>query len=280
MPNVAPGVDAQLASSLPPPLQNVAAAGGQEPLPAAIEAALWRGTELGGPVSPVVGTGFDALDQVLPGGGWPCGALTEILVPQFSVVELRLLVDIIRAQTGQGRRVALIGPPQPPHALGLRHNAVDERFLDWIEVDVPRDRQWATEQCIKAGTLGAVIAWLPLIRAEQVRRLQVLAGRCRGPAFLCRPENAAREASAAPLRLIARPHTDWQIEVLVLKRKGTPLEAPLLLPSVPGGIANIMTDRLRYPSRLRPVETRSAVVRPAAAPHDQRPEVETEASES
>jgi protein ImuA len=277
---VSPGPDTEpLASSLQSPLQNTDV-GGHEPLPRAVEAALWRGSELGGPISSVLGTGFGALDRVLPGGGWPCGALTEILMPQFSVVEMRLTAHVLREQTGQGRRVALVGPPHAPHAPGLRLGGVDERFLDWIEVDAPRDRQWAAEQVIKAGTFGAVIAWLPHIRAEQIRRLQVLAARCKGPAFLCRPEHAAREASAAPLRLLARPHTDWQIRVQVLKRKGTPLDTPLLLPSVPGGIQNIMTDRLRYPSRLKPVETRTAVVRAAAAPHHQRPEVAAETSES
>lgn len=274
----APNGPGASASGLPSPVQN-ADLGVHEPLPATVEAALWRGNELGGPVTPVQSTGFAGLDRVLPGGGWPCGSLTEVLVPQFSVVELRLMVDALRVQTAQGRRVALVGPPHPPHALGLRHHGVDERMLDWIEVDTPRDRQWATEQLIKAGTFGAVIAWLPLIRAEQVRRLQVLSARCKGPTFLCRPENAAREASAAPLRVLARPHTDWQISVQVLKRKGTPLEDVLLLPSVPGGIHNIMTDRLRFPSRLKPVEPRSAVVRPAAAPQHQRPQVAAEASE-
>lgn len=262
--------------ALVPPSQN-AAAGVHERLPHAVETALWRGTELGGPVSEVLTTGFAQLDAVLPGGGWPCGSLSEVLVPQFAVAELRLLVHVIAAQTRMGRTVALVGPSLAPHAPGLRHEGVDERHLVWVDVDTPRDRLWATEQLVKAGTFGAVVSWLPLVRAEQIRRLQVLSSRCRGPVFLCRPEVAARDSSAAPLRVVVRVQTDWQIAVNVHKRKGAPLEETLLLPSVPGGLPKIMTERLRYPSRLQPVEPSHVVVRPAAALVPQRSEVATSA---
>lgn len=257
--------------SLPSPAQNAPEAV-QEPLPHDVEAALWRGNQLGGPVAEVVSTGFAALDAELPGGGWPCGALTEVLVRQFSVVELRLLSNVIASQTALGRSVALIGPSLTPHAPGLRHDRIDERHLVWIDVDTPRDRLWATEQLVKAGSFGAVIAWLPLVRAEQIRRLQVLAGRCKGPVFLCRPEVVAQDSSAAPLRILVRLDTDWQIAVAVLKRKGVPLEQTLHLTSMPGGLDKIMTPRLRFPSRLIPIEPSHAVVSPAVAAVRQRPE--------
>ncbi|MFG6417267.1 translesion DNA synthesis-associated protein ImuA [Roseateles sp. DC23W] len=257
---------------LPSPAQN-AALGAHEPLPHEVEAALWRGDQLGGPVADVLSSGFPELDVHLPGGGWPCGALTEVLVSQFSIAELRLLSPVIAHQTRAGRSVALIGPSLSPHAPGLRHDGIDERHLVWIDVDTPRDRLWATEQVVKAGSFGAVIAWLPLVRAEQIRRLQVLASRCKGPLFLCRPEVAAQDSSAAPLRVMVRVATDWQIAVDVLKRKGVPLEQTLHLTSMPGGLASIMTPRLRYPSRLTPIEPSHAVVSPAVAAVRQRSEL-------
>lgn len=263
------GADAP--SSLPPPAQNAAARLG-EPLPGEVEAALWRGDQLGAPVAKTLSSGFEALDALLPGGGWPCGSLTEILVAQYSVVELRLLSPILGALTREGRTVALVGPPMAPHAPGLRHDGIDERHLVWVDVDTPRDRLWSTEQLVKAGSFGATVAWLPLVRAEQIRRLQVLSGRCKGPVFLIRPEIAARDSSAAALRLFARVQTDWQIAVDVFKRKGTPVDETLLLPSMPGGLNKIMTPRLRYPSRLVPVEPSHAVVSAAAAAVRERSE--------
>lgn len=262
-----PGSDtATPSSSLSSPVQN-AVADVHEPLPPQVEAALWRGHQLGGPVAETVSTGFDALDAVLPGGGWPCGALTEILVSQFSVVELRLLLPTLGALTTAGRAVALVGPPMDPHIPGLRHDHINERHLIWSDVDTPKDRLWSTEQLVRSRKCGAVVAWLPLVRAENVRRLQVLASHCTGPVFLCRPDAAARDASAAPLRLLARYETDWQISVEVLKRKGPPLEDSLHLLSFPGGVNSIMTPRLRYYSRLRHRPSHVVVSTPAAAVH-------------
>ena len=40
---------------------------------------IWRGSELARTACPGIASGFAALDAELPGDGWPCGALTEIL---------------------------------------------------------------------------------------------------------------------------------------------------------------------------------------------------------
>ncbi|MBK7614361.1 MAG: hypothetical protein IPJ08_07800 [Burkholderiales bacterium] len=55
-------------------------------LPTEVESAIWRGDEMGTRLYPVLSSGFTDLDRELPGGGWPCGALTEILSPQPSVL--------------------------------------------------------------------------------------------------------------------------------------------------------------------------------------------------
>ncbi|OWQ46566.1 hypothetical protein CDL60_13965 [Roseateles noduli] len=224
-------------------------------------------------------TGFAELDAVLPGNGWPCAALTEVLVSQFSVVEFRLLASVISTLTRRGHTVALVGPSLSPHMPGLRHEGVDERYLVWVDVDTPKDRLWSTEQLVKAGSCGAIVAWLPLVRAEQIRRLQVLSARCKGPVFVCRPESAARDASAASLRIAVHVDTDWQITVEVIKRKGPPMDGQLRLMSMPGGLNKIMTPRLRYPSRLVAVEPSHAVDSPVAAAV-RKPDVALEPTQS
>ena len=40
---------------------------------------VWRGDTLGLADGQVIGTGHAALDAQLPGGGWPVGAMTELL---------------------------------------------------------------------------------------------------------------------------------------------------------------------------------------------------------
>ncbi len=100
------------------------------------------------------------------------------------------------------------------------------------------------------GAFGAIVAWLPQARLEQIRRLQVCAQSVSGPVFLCRPEAAQHEASAAPLRVQATFGLDWELHVRILKRRGRCSDQLIALPSVPGGLASVITPRLRKPSRL------------------------------
>ncbi|MCB1995213.1 MAG: hypothetical protein KDG57_04905, partial [Rhodoferax sp.] len=102
--------------------------------PEAIHPALWRAAGFGRSRAPGLATGFAALDAELPGGGWPGGLLTELLLPQPGVGEWRLLAPALAAlQRGRGehgagpdlpRSVMLFDPPAWPcpwtlAALGL-----------------------------------------------------------------------------------------------------------------------------------------------------------------
>jgi protein ImuA len=257
-------------------------------LPPSVAAALWRGDQLGSPAQTVHPSGFEALDAALPGGGWPGHSLTEILSPQSATLEWRLLSPALARVCAAKRSVVLVGPPRQPHLPGLRLAGLDEKQLVWIQAETPAERLWAAEQLVKGQAAGALVVWLPQVRPEQVRRLQVLAAGHAGPVFLCRPSTAAQEPSAAPLRLLARVGQDWTLQVDVVKRQGPPLAGTLRLTAVPAGLQAILTPRLRQPSALRmadglaqpstprhnaprqPTETNHALVRPPAAPPRRR----------
>ena len=219
-------------------------------LPPDIEAAIWRGNQLGSPVTSVVSSGFPALDAELPGAGWPCHSLTEILQAQPTVAEWRLLAPAMRQVVAGGRNVVVVGPPKSPHLPGLKYAGLDERHLVWIQADAPAERLWVTEQLIKTNAAGLLVSWLPQARQEQIRRLQVCAQTCDGPVFLCRPAAAEHEPSAAPLRVQLRFGLDWELHVHLLKRKGPTHEGDVALSSVPGGLESILTPRLRRPSHI------------------------------
>jgi protein ImuA len=236
-------------NSLPPPNPRRAVFDAEQ-LPPAIAAAIWHANELGSAVSTVLSTGFDPLDLEFPGGGWPCHALSEVLQPQPSLVEWRLLGPAMRQVVASGRDVVVVGPAQRPHLAGLQHVGVDERHLVWIRADSPSERLWVTEQLVKANACGMLVAWLPQARQEQIRRLQVCAQACDGPVILCRPAAAEHEASAAPLRVQVSYGVDWELHVHVLKRRGAVHEGLILLPSVPGGLEEVLTPRIRRPSVL------------------------------
>ena len=144
-------------------------------LPPEIEAAIWRGTELGSPVSSVLSSGFVALDAELPGSGWPCHSLTEILQPQPTVAEWRLLAPVMRRVVAGGGNIVVVGPPKSPHLPGLKYAGLDERHLVWIQAESPAERLWVTEQLVKTNAAGLLVSWLPQARQEQIRRLQVCA---------------------------------------------------------------------------------------------------------
>lgn len=243
-------------------------------LPACLaSAAIWRGDALGRPVTASLPSGFAALDAALPGGGWPGFGLTELLLTLAGALEFRLLGPALGRVCATGRSVALVGPPHRPHLPGLLPHGISARQLVWVQADTVAERLWATEQLIRAGSCGAIVAWLPWVRSAQLRRLQVLASAHEGLVWLCRPAAAARESSAAPLRLLARPGDDWAMQVDVLKRKGPPLERTLHLPSMPAGLSAVLPPRLLDlgPSSV-PREADHAVVRAPTAEH-RRPAV-------
>jgi protein ImuA len=239
-------------------------------LPPHMASALWRGDELGRQVTSVVSSGWTQLDHELPGGGWPCQSLTELLTPQPAVVEWRLLSPALSRVVAGGGQVVVVSPPRHPYLPGLLHEGLSERQFVWLQAEAPAERLWVTEQLIKSNACGALISWLPQARQEQLRRLQVCAQSCEGLVFLCRPEAAQHEASAAPLRVHASVGLDWEVKLRILKRKGPSHEEPIRLPSLPGGLAGVITPRLRKPSRLFANEVAADAVGSAVVPLPRR----------
>ncbi len=236
------------------------------PLPAAVEAAVWRGHQLGAAATAVRSTGFEALDAQLPGGGWPCQSVTEVLCAQFALLEWRLLGPALKGISERHAAIAVVAPPKPPHVPGLCHEGINPEQLVWVDANAPAQRLWALEQLVKSNAFGAIVGWLPQARQEHIRRLQVLAHGCDAPVFLCRPSQASKESSAAPLRVHAQLGTDWELMVNILKRKGPSLDLTLRLPSMPGSLKAIATPRLLQPSRWMNQERHDAVDRIASEP--------------
>jgi protein ImuA len=196
--------------------------------------ALWRGHQLGRQVDHTVPSGFAALDAHLPGGGWPRRALTELLLPQPGIGEIRLLADCLAQVQRSGRLVMLFDPPAQLSAWAVAQLGLDVQQLLIVNTrlqPVPgTDSLWALEQALKSGHVGAVMAWLPVrLRPERLRRLQLAAHVHDGPAFMLREMAAQQQPSAAPLRLALRPGGPDQLAVNVLKRKGPPLKVPVHL---------------------------------------------------
>ena len=81
-------------------LPNCAAASGPAPAAPPVTHAipgLWRGHDLARTSRPGIATGYASLDAELPGGGWPAGALTEVLHRHAGIGEVRLFFPALCA---------------------------------------------------------------------------------------------------------------------------------------------------------------------------------------
>jgi cell division inhibitor SulA/protein ImuA len=180
--------------------------------------AIWRGTSVAR--TEVLPTGFGALDERLPGGGWPRSGLIEILVSRFGVGELTLLLPALTALTRlpMSRWCVWVAPPLEPFAPSLAAQGVAlERVL---VVRAPAEGAlWAFEQSLGSGACGMVMAWAKKPRTKQIRRLQLAAERGRTLGVLFRPWQAARESSHAVLRMAIEPAAHG-VRVTLLKSRG------------------------------------------------------------
>jgi protein ImuA len=176
----------------------------EAPAPAA-RCDVWHGDELASAETRVVSTGHGALDAQLPGGGWPVGALTEVLqaAPETQVWQL-LLPALALAVRLRGGRVVLVGAPRVPFAPVLAAGGLPVEALLWVRGDGAVARAWACEQALRCADVAAVLAWLPQARPADLRRLQLAAARHENLLFVFRPEAQAQTASPARLRLRVR----------------------------------------------------------------------------
>lgn len=188
---------------------------------------LWRGGRLAGATAPVVASGFGALDAALPGGGWPCGELTELLSRESGIGELALLLPMLAALDREAGWIALVAPPWQPHAPAWQGAGVALERLLVVEA-AATDAAWACEHLLASGALAALLAWLPASDARSLRRLQLAAHGRRTLAFVFRPQEVAGSASPAPLRLVLNAGED-ALAVELIKRRGPPLAQPLQL---------------------------------------------------
>jgi hypothetical protein len=164
--------------------------------------AIWRGR--GAAQRPGLPTGFAVLDEYLPGRGWPRTGLIEILVSRFGSGELSVLLPALAALTraAAARWCVWVAPPLMPFAPALASRGI---VLERVAVVGGAGPLWAFEQTLGSGACDAVLGWARQPQARELRRLQLAAERGRTLGVLFRPRSAAREASAAVLRLSLEP---------------------------------------------------------------------------
>ena len=178
---------------------------------------VWRGQPAALPPA-MQRTGFAALDAALPSGGWPDAGLSELLLPADGVGELRLLLPTLARLTQARQDIVLVAPPYLPYPDGWRQAGVDFAHVHLVDA-TPRDALWATEQCLRAGCVAAVLCWPRQADDRALRRLQVAAETGQALGFAFRDARAAANPSPAALRIALEQH-GASTQLRVLKCRG------------------------------------------------------------
>jgi len=208
--------------------------------------AVWRADALAEAASADGGllpSGHVLLDAQLPGGGWPLGALCEVLQAPGDAAEWRLLLPALSTLK---QSVVLVGAPHLPFGPALAAQGLDVHRLIQVQASTVAQRLWAAEQALRCREVAALLVWLAQVRSEHLRRLHLAAQAHRCLLFVFRPASAQGESSPAVLRLLlgsaaadvaAGPppasSPDDVLAVHILKRRGPPLATLLPLPARP-----------------------------------------------
>lgn len=179
---------------------------------------LWIGRQLAS--TPARSTGYSSLDNVLPGRGWPVGALTELIPETSGIGELRLLMPALQAlKANEHHPIVFIRPPYLPYPPALKRAGLSLSSIVRITPRTDDDARWAAEQTLRAGVAGAVLVWSDVDADMPLRRLQLAAQEGQSLVFLYRSPRCLRNASPAPVRLSLHPAPE-AVRVRVVKARG------------------------------------------------------------
>ena len=196
---------------------------------------IWRGNQRAQTAEDALPTGFDALDALLPGGGWPRGALTEVLLSRQGIGELRLLTPTLARLSEADGWLAWVAPPYVPYAAALAAAGIDLARLLVAKPPNDADAWWTAEQALRSGACGALLAWLRAADERRMRRLQLAAETGHTWGVLFRHARAAEDRSPAALRLLLEPAADG-LAVSILKRRGGPVSQPVVVALPQAGV--------------------------------------------
>ena len=181
---------------------------------------------------PILSSGFADLDQVLPGGGWPIGALTEILNSgDKGIGELSLLMPAIARASRAGQGVVLVNPPHIPFPAAWLAKGVALDNCSFIRTETLQEALWSTEQSLLSVACGLVVFWQPpnkSIDYGALHRLHLAALNGKTPAVLFRARRDGNQSSPAALRLLVTAMAG-ELSVRILKRRDIPLDRAIYL---------------------------------------------------
>jgi protein ImuA len=170
-----------------------------------------------------------------------------------------LLPGLAQAAQKQAGPVVLVSSPFDPFGPSLGAQGLPGDRLLCVKADKPAARVWAAEQCLRCADVVAVLAWLPQAKSAELRRLHIAAQQHDKLLFVFRGLNARQDSSPARVRLLAEGVDSLRLHIL--KRRGPPLETPLVLPAWSRRVAALLD------ARKGPAPTPAPLVQPVVPLH-------------
>ncbi|WP_164880959.1 translesion DNA synthesis-associated protein ImuA [Aestuariirhabdus litorea] len=168
----------------------------------------------------MISTGYSRLDEELPGGGWPVGAVTDLHCDGEAGKELRLLLPVLALLSQQQERWLLwVAPPLMPSADVLRAAGVNLSRVLVVRAESVQDRVGVIEQALLAGQCSGVLGWLNDLDLNAMERLQAAASEGGSLCLLLRHKRFGSLPFLAPL-CVRLSEGEKGVDVEVLKRQG------------------------------------------------------------
>ena len=149
----------------------------------------------------VIPAGKPALDELLPGGGWPKAGLVEITVPDEHTDAISLLLPSLVRLSQQGRWLVMVTPPYQPRARVLTAAGMDTSKVLQVNPHPGRSGLWTVESLMRTGNCSVVIAWPDCATELMEKKLKQAAIVGKTTAILFRLEGMSSHASIADVRL-------------------------------------------------------------------------------
>lgn len=185
------------------------------------DARVWQGHKHRRTTQPSESTGYQALDNLFGGLGWPRGALSECLLDTFGIGELHLVLPLMQRISQEGKTIFWLNPPHIPYAPALVRKGVNLEHLVMINTQDQGDFLWTLENCLRSPVTGLVMAWPGRLASREVRRLQLASEAGDNICVLFRSRQQVGQNSPAALRLELVPGEHQALQVNIIKRRGS-----------------------------------------------------------
>jgi len=179
---------------------------------------LWRAGSLSASKSHTIKTGYDSLDDILPGNGWPTSALMEFIVPSWGIGEISLLMPLLKFMSDKSYWIVWLAPPHIPYTPYLQAQGIDlSRVLVISDKVSSVECLWAMEKLLRTDNCGLVMSWSQKINQNAMRRLQLAAEAGKSIGVVFQIKEKKNSAAAFRFRLKAM---QAGLNIEVIKSRG------------------------------------------------------------